>query len=146
MIDGPLVIRKMVLISDDLKEILALSRRPLQEYLGDFHAEVLAERYLERVIGRMIDINYHLITAVGHHPPKDYYESFIKLGALGVLPSELARALAASTGLRNRIAHEYDELDHAKVHDGLRSAARDVPLYLQCVQSRLDAIGDPPPA
>jgi hypothetical protein len=28
------------------------------------------------MIGRMIDINYHLITEAGHAPPRDYDESF----------------------------------------------------------------------
>jgi uncharacterized protein YutE (UPF0331/DUF86 family) len=52
---------------------------------------------------------------------------------MGILPPELARALAASTGLRNRIAHEYEDLDHARVHEGLESA------YLRQVQAFLDA-------
>ena len=141
MIEAPLVVRKMALISADLKEIVELGGRPLEDHLGDLHAQALAERYLERVIGRMVDINYHLITAGGDRPPKDYYDSFIKLGTIRVLPPELARELAASTGLRNRIAHEYDDIDHAKVHEGLRAAARDVPQYLRHVQSHLESLG-----
>jgi len=58
VIDHELVTRKMVLIGGDLQEITRLADMPLQEYLGDLRAEVLAERYLERVIGRMIDINF----------------------------------------------------------------------------------------
>ena len=141
MIEAPLIVRKMVLISADLKEILRLGERTLDDYLGDLHAQVLSERYLERVIGRMVDINYHLITGGGDPPPKDYYDSFIKLGTIRILPQDLARALAASTGLRNRIAHEYDDIDHTKVHEGLRAAARDVPQYLRHVQSHLDSPG-----
>jgi uncharacterized protein YutE (UPF0331/DUF86 family) len=129
----------MALIGTDLEEIARLGERPLEDYLRDLHAQVRAERYLERVIGRMIDINFHLITSGGNPPPKDYYESFIRLGTMGILPPELARALAASTGLRNRIAHEYEDLDHARVHEGLGSAARDVPAYLRQVQAFLDA-------
>ncbi len=63
MIDPALVIRKITLISTDLKEIIKLSKKTQQEYLADPYSEVLAERYLERVIGRMIDINFHLITS-----------------------------------------------------------------------------------
>jgi uncharacterized protein YutE (UPF0331/DUF86 family) len=139
MIDGPLLVRKMALVTADLKEIVKLGERGLEDHLRDLHAQVLAERYLERVIGRMVDINYHLITGSGNPPPKDYYESFIRLVMLGILPPELARGLAASTGLRNRIAHEYDDIDHAKVYEGLRLAARDVPQYLRHVQARLDS-------
>jgi uncharacterized protein YutE (UPF0331/DUF86 family) len=38
---------------------------------------VLAERYIERAVGRMIDINYHLLTESGQAPPPDYYQSFV---------------------------------------------------------------------
>ena len=138
--DTRLVVRKMALIGGDLEEIAKLGERPLEEYLGDLYAQVRAERYLERIIGRMIDINFHLITSGGNPPPKDYYDSFIRLGTLGIVPPDLARALAASTGVRNRIAHEYEDLDHAKVHEGLRSAARDVPRYLRHVQALLDSL------
>ncbi len=62
MIDPTLIIRKINLISQDFKEIAELSRKSLQEFLASRVDEVLAERYLERMIGRMIDINYHLIT------------------------------------------------------------------------------------
>jgi uncharacterized protein YutE (UPF0331/DUF86 family) len=89
MIDPTLVIRKINLISQDFKEIVELSRKSLQEFLASRVDEVLAERYLERMIGRMIDINYHLITESGLPPPTDYYQSFLQLERLGVLPPRL---------------------------------------------------------
>ena len=137
--DARLVVRKMTLIAADLEEIARLADRSREDYLRDLHAQVRAERYVERVIGRMIDINFHLITTGGGPPPKDYYQSFMELGRLGILPAELARVLAASTGLRNRIAHEYEDIDHARVHEGLNSATRDLPAYLRHVQAYLDA-------
>jgi uncharacterized protein YutE (UPF0331/DUF86 family) len=140
MIDPALVIRKITLIGPDLAEIARLAQKSIDDYLTDPYAEVLAERYLERVIGRMIDINFHLITEAGHPPPSDYYQSFVRLGELGILPREVATALASSTGLRNRIAHEYDAIDPAKVHDGLQSAARDIPEYLRRVQDYLKSL------
>ena len=34
------------------------------------------------MIGRMIDVNYHLITESGQPPPPDCHASFLKLGEL----------------------------------------------------------------
>ncbi len=48
-----------------------LSHLSREQYLGDSINEALAERYLERAIGRMIDVNFHLVTESGHAPPKD---------------------------------------------------------------------------
>ena len=73
MIDRELVTRKMVLITEDLRQLESLAGKPVSEYVASPTDEVLAERYLERVIGRMIDINYHVLTEAGEAPPKDYY-------------------------------------------------------------------------
>jgi len=115
MIDPDLVTRKMLLIAADLRALEPLARHPLANYVASQTDEVLAERYLERIIGRMIDINYHLITEAGHPPPRDYFESFTQLGRIGVLSPEFAKQIAASAGLRNRLVHEYDAIDPERV-------------------------------
>lgn len=141
MIDPELVTRKMVLITADLRALEPVARRPLADYLASATDEVLAERYLERIIGRMIDINYHLITEAGHPPPRDYFESFTQLGRIGVLSPEFAKQIAASAGLRNRLVHEYDEIDPERVYEGLQAAMRDVPDYLRRVEQHLTKPG-----
>lgn len=137
MIDPELVTRKMVLIAEDLRALEPLARESLADYLASPTDEVLAERYLERIIGRMIDVNYHVLTESGQAPPKDYYDSFVALGGLGVLDPEFARQIAACAGVRNRIAHEYEAIDPVRVHEALRSAARDVPQYMKAVSAHL---------
>lgn len=138
MIDRELVTRKMVLIGEDLRRLEALASKGRDEYLADEIDETLAERYLERMLGRMIDVNYHIVTELGEAPPRDYFESFLALQRVGVLSQELARQLAPSAGLRNRIVHDYDELDPARVHDALQTAVRDIPRYMSEVRRFLD--------
>ncbi len=87
MIDHQLINRKMSLILEDLAAMTRLSQLSREQYLKDSINEVLAERYLERAIGRMIDINFHLITECGQTAPKDYHESFMRLSAIGVMPA-----------------------------------------------------------
>ncbi len=140
MIDPTLVVRKLNLISQDLDELLLISRKDLNEYLSSRIDEILAERYLERIIGRMIDINYHLITETGHPPPADYHQSFTLLGRLGILPPALAQQIAACAGLRNRIVHEYDEIEPRKIYEGLRAAVQDIPQYLAHVHQYLERL------
>jgi len=61
-IDEKLISRKITLINNDLKSLKALSKLSLKTYLSKADYEALAERYLERIIGRMIDINYHILS------------------------------------------------------------------------------------
>ena len=134
MIDAALVGRKALLITRDLADLAPLARTPLADYLANARDELVAERLLERIIGRMIDINYHLLTETAHPPPADYYASFTELAALGVYDIELGRRIAACAGLRNRIVHEYDEVDPRKVHEALGTAIQDVSTYLRAIE------------
>ena len=140
MIDHELVTRKMVLITSDLNAAAPFAEKPLDTYLASATDEVLVERWLERMIGRMIDINYHLITEAGQPPPRDYYESFVQLAPLGILPGAFASRVAACAGLRNRIVHEYDEIDPERVYLALRVAVEEIPEYLRHVLEYLERL------
>jgi len=48
-----------------------------------------------------------------------------------MLDQPFAKHIAVCAGLRNRITHEYDAIDPARVHETLRSAVRDIPEYLR---------------
>ena len=72
MIDSVLITRKISLIAADLKALVPYAELSLQAYLKEPVNEVAVERYLERVIGRMIDINYHIVTELGHHLPRTF--------------------------------------------------------------------------
>lgn len=140
MIDRELITRKISLILRDLQPLTDLSRQTLESYLAGSINEVLTERYLERMIGRMIDINYHLVTESGQPPPKDYHESFYMLGTIGILPGDFAREIAFSAGLRNRIVHEYDEIDASKVFEGMQVAVRQIPTYLNHINRFIESL------
>ena len=145
MIDRELVIRKLVLITGDLTELKAVAQRSREDYLASVRDELVAERLLERMIGRMIDINYHLIVETGPPPPTDYYESFARLGTLQVPPPDFARRLAPCAGLRNRIVHEYEDIDAAKVYEALQAAVKDIPEYLRHIQQYVEKAAHFPP-
>jgi uncharacterized protein YutE (UPF0331/DUF86 family) len=129
-IDRDLVTRKLLLVTADIESLGAIRDKGRDAYLANSIHQAVVERRLERAVGRMIDINYHLITASGHPPPSDYHASFLKLSEIGVLDPEFARRIARAAGLRNRLVHDYEDLDPGKVFDALDDALRDVPVYL----------------
>ena len=139
MVDRDLVTRKIALVVDDLRAVTPIAQKRLDDYLASATDELVTERYLERMIGRMIDVNYHLVTESGEAPPRDYHESFVALSRVGALPGEFARRLALCAGLRNRIVHAYDDLDPSRVYDSLRDALADVPAYLTAIRDFLDS-------
>jgi len=137
-IDKNIIIRKITLINKDLKSLKKLSQLSLKTYLSKSEYEAMTERYLERIIGRMIDINYHILLEAEKENPIDYYSSFIELGKKKYLPLKLSITMADSAELRNRLAHEYDEIDEKKVFEAMNSCLRDVPKYLKNIVKSLN--------
>lgn len=46
---------------------------------------------------------------------------------MGILEPKFASGIARAAGLRNRIVHEYDEIEPEKVFEAIRSAIADLP-------------------
>lgn len=133
-VDRELLTRKLLLIVSDIDALRDIDARGLDAYLASSTDQAVVERRLQRAVGRMIDVNYHLITAAGHAPPTDYHASFLRLAELGVVDAGFARQLARAAGLRNRLVHDYDDLDPVKVFEALGAALNDVPLYVARVR------------
>ncbi len=114
-IEIEVVRRKLAIIAENLAALKPIETMTKEEYLKDVYKRKATERLLQELIEAAIDINTHIIVQTGHVAPDDYFESFIKTGEHGIIPVALAGKLAPSTGLRNRLVHEYDLLEHAIV-------------------------------
>jgi uncharacterized protein YutE (UPF0331/DUF86 family) len=121
-IEVEIVQRKLVVIVENLKALEPIKNINKDEYVKDLYKRKAVERLLQELIEAAIDINIHIIVQTGNTVPDDYYESFIKAGELGIISVDLAEKLAPSAGLRNRLVHEYDRLEHSMVLEALRMA------------------------
>ena len=110
-LDADLVRRKIATISRNLDPLAAVDGITLDDYQDDLYRKKGTERLLQEAVEAAVDTNLHLLRANGVATPTDYYESFISLGQAGVIPRELAERLAPAAGLRNRLVHEYDDID-----------------------------------
>lgn len=129
-VDKQLIIRKAKLIDEDLVKLREFEQISFEDYMGSFEKKLQVERLLERIIGRVIDLNFHLLKEEFQTIPPDYYQSFILLGRKGALEKEFAENIAGSSGLRNFLAHEYDEIDDAQVYAAISTCLDQVPQYL----------------
>jgi uncharacterized protein YutE (UPF0331/DUF86 family) len=114
-IEVEIVRRKLAVIIENLKTLEPIKGMNTDEYLQDLYKRKATERLLQELIEAAIDINIHMIVQTGHTVPDDYYESFIRVGELKIISLDLAQKLAPSAGLRNRLVHEYDRLEHSMV-------------------------------
>jgi len=140
-LDRALVRRKLATIVRNLDDLAPIEGLSLEEYREDRFRRKATERLLQEAIEAAVDVNLHLLRAAGAPSPTDYYESFVAVGREGIVPSELAGSLAPAAGLRNRLVHEYDELDDRLVLEAVADARRDLARYVGEVESGLEADG-----
>jgi uncharacterized protein YutE (UPF0331/DUF86 family) len=129
-VDPAVIRRKLGIITGNLQALESVSRRSLEHYRSDLFLRKGTERLVQELIEAAIDVNTHLLTQSGITLPDDYYQGFLGLTELGVLPKDLADALAPSAGLRNRLVHEYDAIVDALVLDAVRKAQDLFPKYV----------------
>lgn len=98
---------------DDAEEILSVPFAKLRE---DRARLDLAAFYLFLAIQECIDLAAHWVADDGLAPPEDAASTFDVLSDKGRITPEIADALRGATGLRNRIAHGYSDLDQERVY------------------------------
>jgi uncharacterized protein YutE (UPF0331/DUF86 family) len=103
--------RKLSVIVNNLKALEPFDNINADDYAADLYRRKAVERLLQELIEAAIDINTHIIVETGGLVPDNYFDTFLRMGELGALSMVLARAIAPSAGLRNRLVHQYDELD-----------------------------------
>jgi uncharacterized protein YutE (UPF0331/DUF86 family) len=136
-LDAEIINAKLLIILENLKALEPIEGMERDEYLRDIYKRKATERLLQEMIEAAIDINVHMVVGSGHSSPTDYYQSFIQAGELGIISSELAEKLAPAAGLRNRLIHEYDKIDHRIVLEAVGMAGELFPQYVKEVFSAL---------
>ncbi len=117
-IDAAIVRRKLQRIAASLDGLRPIARLSLEEYRARFYERKATERLLQEAIEAALDV-----------------------GQLGIFPADPAGALAPSAGLRNRLVHEYETIDDAKVLASVGVLLQLYPRYIQAVESYLTKAG-----
>lgn len=136
-VEAEVVRRKLAVMIESLNALDPIKEMTKEEYIEDLYKRKATERLLQELIEAAIDINTHIIVQSGNSVPDDYYESFIKAGEFKIIPMGLAEKLAPSAGLRNRLVHEYDLLEHSMVLDSVRMAENLYPEYIKEIEKYL---------
>lgn len=134
-VEKEVIRRKLSVIVENLKTLEPINKMSKEEYIKDVYKRKATERLLQELIEAAVDINTHIIVQTSNTAPNDYYESFIKAGELKIISADLAEKLAPSAGLRNRLVHEYDFLEHSIVLDAVRIVEKLYPEYVKEIEN-----------
>ena len=134
-LEKEIVRRKLAVIAENLSALKIIENMAMDEYVKDVLKRKATERLLQELIEAAVDINTHIIVQTGNTVPDGYYESFIMAGEKGIISADLAEKLAPSAGLRNRLVHEYDLLDHSLVLEAVKMAEKLYPKYIKEIET-----------
>jgi uncharacterized protein YutE (UPF0331/DUF86 family) len=103
-----------------LTRLEPLKSKPLEEFLQDAYLRDIVERNLEVAAQACIDIYHRLIAMGDARRPADYYDAFMIVGEMGVLPADFAAHPVSVAGFRNILVHEYLRVDWGLVYANLQ--------------------------
>lgn len=126
MPDKKLINKKLRSIALYLQEIKPTLDRPFKDFHKNYHYMRTAERDIQLIVDAAVDINIHILLEQGGAPPETNFGSFIEMEKLAIGPAGLFKTLAKSAGLRNKLVHEYEEIDPLILY---RSLQKFIPLY-----------------
>ncbi|WP_414566141.1 MULTISPECIES: type VII toxin-antitoxin system HepT family RNase toxin [unclassified Anabaena] len=136
-IDTEIVLVRLKLIAKYYNTLNEFRSINLDEFLNDFRQQLVVQRLLQLMTQAAIDINEHILSRLSPGNSATNFEAFIEVSKYQVITPELARQIAPSSGLRNRLVHEYDEIDPQEVFNSISLALQQYPLYVRQVNSYL---------
>ncbi|MBC6431781.1 DUF86 domain-containing protein [Nostoc sp. HG1] len=136
-IDHEIVLVRLRLIAKYYNTLEEYRSTSLDDFLGDFRQQLVVERLLQLMTQAAIDINEHILSKLSPRNSATNFEAFIELSKYEVIAPELATQLAPSSGLRNPLVHEYDDIDPKEVFKAISFALQQYPLYVRQVNNYL---------
>ena len=93
--------------------------------------------HLWQAVQLVIDLAVAAFLRFALSAPQGYADAFRRLHGAGVLESDLADRLVRAAGFRNVVAHAYDTLDMARVHQAARVGPADLRAFLAALERHL---------
>ena len=129
------IVEKIILVDKYLSELGEVRGVNFNQYQKNVLVRRGVERLLQLLVEVASDINGMLLSEMGERPPSSYYDSFIRVGRSGLFNEKMAKNLAATAGLRNRLVHEYGEYKDIIVYKNIKLFLQLYSLYIGEIKS-----------
>ena len=139
-IEKYIVIAKIDLMGKYLERLQRFESVTLEQYLNDGDMQLVVERLLQLIIQMAIDLNRYFLKELGFDQPETNAEAFHAVSQCGIIHDDLAKNIAGSVSLRNRLVHGYDTIDSVIVHGSIKKVLQYFPMYQKQVGNYLDSL------
>jgi uncharacterized protein YutE (UPF0331/DUF86 family) len=107
-------------LENSLKKLEPLKERKIEEFLANLDLRNIVAHNLEMVAKCCIDIADRIILLEQAKKAKDYEESILRLGELGVLPMKFAINFSYIVDLRDVLTHSHLDVEWEKISHSLQ--------------------------
>ena len=125
MVNLEIVRSRLETIHEMLSALQRHQKLALEDFLSNRDAQLAAEHALFVAIQSLLDLGSHILADREVRNIADYRDVILKLGQAKVLPPSFAESIADMAGFRNRLIHEYQDVDPQKIHEFIQRRLRD---------------------
>jgi uncharacterized protein YutE (UPF0331/DUF86 family) len=141
MVDKSVLAAKVASVRDAVERIRAVLPETAAAFEADRTAREVVVLNLFVALQDCLVLATHWLADAGSEVPQSYRDLFESLARRSVIPRDLAARLAAASGFRNLIAHQYGAVDPARVYQIARSDLGDLLEFCAEIARRADAQG-----
>lgn len=134
-LDLELLRRKLEQLKEYLSKLQEFSQMDEKLFLSDHHYYWLAEHYLQLSIESILDVCRHIVVALNLKTPEDSRTLFNLLADAEVVPLDYAQKNSNMSGFRNRLVHEYSDIDRKKVYSYLVNYFSELEKFITIISS-----------
>ena len=137
-LDKETIRERLSKLTDVVKLLEEYKKVPREDFLVDFTINSAAQFNLILGIEIIVDIGNHILSEKYQAHPKEYHEVITLLGEYHVVPLDFAREHSDMARFRNRIIHQYTEIDMKQVYNHLQKAPDVFSQFAQYYESLLE--------
>lgn len=141
-VDQEKVLEQLRRLDTDLRKLREKAQLSEAAYLADSDAQDVVERRLQTATECCLNIGNHLIATLGLQVAEDYASVFQSLAAGGIIPPDVAQAMADMARFRNLLVHLYWRVDSAQVYETLPQRIEVLSDFSEAILQYLDLNAD----
>ena len=133
MVDKALILRKIERVETYLKQIIQKKDPGIEKFERDKDLQSIILFNLIQSIQTCIDIGTHVVSDSGWEMPGSQAAIFELLAQNKIVTQQLAKKMIKMAGFRNRIVHEYENVDLRIVHEIWRKNLGDIEKFCRAI-------------
>ncbi len=136
MVDRALLADRIAAIRDATARIRSVLPPTVSAFVHDRTTREVVVLNMFVAIQTAVDLATHWLADAGWDVPTTYGELFTSLADHGVLERPLASRLAAASGLRNLIAHQYGVINATRIYEIATTDLADLDSFCAALAAR----------